>query len=48
MFLMMLAPEIEPIYSLSYISTLITSILLIEFPDPNYSEISIQNFTIRT
>lgn len=47
-FLMMLAPEIEPIYSLSYISTLITSILLIEFPDPNYSEISIQNFTIRT
>jgi len=47
-FLMMLAPEIEPIYSLSYISALITSILLIEFPDPNYSEISIQNFTIRT
>ncbi len=48
MFLMMLAPEIEPIYSLSYISTLITSILLIEFPDPNYSEISLQNFTFRT
>lgn len=47
-FLMMLAPEIEPIYSLSYISTLITSILLIEFPDPNYSEISFQNFTFRT
>ena len=47
-FLMMLAPEIEPIYSLSYISTLITSILLIEFPDPNYSEISFGNFTFRT
>lgn len=47
-FLMMLAPEIEPIYFLSYIGTLITSILLIEFPDPNYSEISFQNFTFRT
>ena len=47
-FLMMLAPEIEPLYSLSYISSLITALLLIEFPDPNYSEISFQNFTFRT
>ena len=49
MFLMMLAPEIEPLYSLNHMAKLITSILLVEFPDPNFSEMSFGgNFTFKT
>ena len=47
----LLAPELEPLYSLQYISNLVSSILQIDFPKTaaeRYTEFSFQNFTFRT
>ncbi|MFX1313590.1 MAG: hypothetical protein ACFFHD_13430 [Promethearchaeota archaeon] len=41
-------PGFEPIYSLTYMGNLITSILLNPFPDPRYIDITIMEFTRRT
>ncbi len=47
-FLLLLVPDLEPLYSLPYLSSLISALLQIEFPDPNYSDFTVMNFTIRT
>lgn len=40
-------PDLEPIYSLTYLSTLITSVLNEVFPEIRYTEITQEDFTFR-
>jgi len=41
-------PDLEPIYSLTYMSNLITSVLNEVFPEIRYTEITQEDFTFRT
>ncbi|TXT60736.1 MAG: membrane protein of unknown function [Promethearchaeota archaeon] len=44
-------PEVEPLYSIQYVSNLLSSILQLDFPktlEERYTEFTLQNFTFRT